>query len=65
MRLTKEADERRAKLSRKFLQIRERSVTGTAKEEDGERLSMLLAEYRDLLKDPNNLEKARSGGNKT
>ena len=58
MHLTKKADEKRGRLSREFAQIQARSLAGAAKEEDSERLSKLLAEYRDLLKDPNNVERS-------
>ena len=57
MRLTQEANEQRAVLSREFLQIQARTRIGTATTEDTERLSELLDEYKNLLKDPSNMEK--------
>ena len=57
MNLTEKANEQRAKLSREFLQIQARTHLGTATAEDIERLSAVLDEYKNLLKDPNNLEK--------
>ena len=57
MNLTEKANEQRCKLSREFSYIQEKKHLGTATTEDADRLSLIIGEYRELLKDPNSFVK--------